>query len=140
MMTAGTRQPAGPACASTRSTASRLPRQVSPTGTALSRGRARNAPPSGVKAGRHCILLPRNRPRAIAALEKPKRDGQASTRAPEAPFDPPKTVGDVLKLRGERRLRQVSGLGRRRIGEIEVGLVYAGFSAVRSPSRSPEPG
>jgi hypothetical protein len=54
--------------------------------------------------------------------------------APEAPFDPPETVGDVLKLHRGRRLRQVSGLGRRRIGEIEVGLVYAGFSAERSPS------
>jgi hypothetical protein len=54
--------------------------------------------------------------------------------APEAPFDPPKTVGDVLRLHQERRLRQISGLGRRRIGEIAVGLVYAGFNAERSPS------
>lgn len=55
-------------------------------------------------------------------------------RAYEAPFDPPKTVGDVLKLRREHRLGQISGLGQRRVGEIEVGLVFAGFSAQPSPS------
>jgi hypothetical protein len=54
--------------------------------------------------------------------------------AAEAPFDPPKTVGDVLRLHQERRLRQISGLGRRRTGEIAVGLAYAGFSAEGSPS------
>jgi hypothetical protein len=55
-------------------------------------------------------------------------------RAYEAPFDPPETVGDVLKLHQERRLRQISGVGARRTGEIEVGLIYAGFSTERSPS------
>lgn len=55
-------------------------------------------------------------------------------RAYDAPFDPPQTVGDVLKLRRERRLGQISGLGRRRTGEIEVGLVFAGFTNERSPS------
>jgi hypothetical protein len=55
-------------------------------------------------------------------------------RAYDAPFDPPQTVGDVLKLRREQRLGQISGLGRRRIGEIEVGLIFAGFSAETSPS------
>jgi hypothetical protein len=59
--------------------------------------------------------------------------------APEAPFDPPETVGDILRLHQERRLRQISGLGRRRIGEIGVGLVYAGFSTERSRPRNPEP-
>jgi len=49
-------------------------------------------------------------------------------RAYDAPFDPPETVGEVLQLRREHRLGQISGLGRRRIGEIEVGLVFAGFS------------
>ena len=55
-------------------------------------------------------------------------------RAYEAPFDPPQTVGDVLKLHQEHRLGQISGLGRRRTGEIEVGLVFAGLSSEHSPS------
>jgi hypothetical protein len=50
-------------------------------------------------------------------------------RAYLAPFDPPATVGDVVKLYREHRLGEISGLGRRRIGEIEVGLVVAGFVA-----------
>jgi hypothetical protein len=55
-------------------------------------------------------------------------------RAYAAPFAPPETVGDVLQLRREHRLGQIGGLGPRRIGEIEVGLVFAGFSA--EPSQS----
>ena len=52
----------------------------------------------------------------------------------DAPFDPPETVADVLGLHRAGRLRQISGLGRRRIGEIEVGLVFAGLGGERSPS------
>jgi len=55
-------------------------------------------------------------------------------RAYDAPFDPPETVGDVLTLRREQQLGKITGLGRRRIGEIEVGLVLAGFSSEHTPS------
>jgi len=55
-------------------------------------------------------------------------------RAYDAPFDPPETVADVLRLHQARALGQVSGLGRRRIGEIEVALVFAGLCGERSPS------
>ena len=55
-------------------------------------------------------------------------------RAYEASFDPPSTVGDVLKLYREHRLGEIWGLGRRRIGEIEVGLVFAGLANEHSPS------
>lgn len=48
-------------------------------------------------------------------------------RAQDAPFDPPSTVGDVIELYARRELRQISGLGRRRISEIEAGLVFAGL-------------
>jgi hypothetical protein len=61
-------------------------------------------------------------------------------RAYDAPFDPPETVADVLRLHGARRLGQISGLGRRRIGEIEAGLVFAGLRGERSPSARPGPG
>lgn len=53
-------------------------------------------------------------------------------RAYEAPFDPPEKVGDVLKLHRENLLGQIVGLGRRRVGEIEAGLVFAGFSIERT--------
>jgi hypothetical protein len=44
-----------------------------------------------------------------------------------APFDPPPTVGDVIELYQQHRLGQIGGLGPRRIGEIAVGLIYAGL-------------
>jgi hypothetical protein len=43
-----------------------------------------------------------------------------------APFDRPRTVADVITLWRTRRLAQIWGLGPRRIGEIEVALVYIG--------------
>lgn len=52
----------------------------------------------------------------------------ALARAHSAPFDPPTTVGQVLELRRASRLRLVGGLGRRRLGEIDVALVMAGFA------------
>jgi len=58
-------------------------------------------------------------------------------RAYDAPFDPPETVGDVLRLREQGQLGKISGLGRRRIGEIEVGLVFAGFSSEHGASALP---
>ena len=48
-------------------------------------------------------------------------------RAYHAPFDPPRTVGDVVRLYEQRRLGEVWNLGPRRIGEIEVALVFAGL-------------
>jgi hypothetical protein len=48
-------------------------------------------------------------------------------RAYDAPFDPPRTVGDVLSLYTEGELRKIHGLGRRRISEIEAALVLAGL-------------
>lgn len=48
-------------------------------------------------------------------------------RALDAPFSPPTTVGDVVELFRQGRLGQIAGLGRRRIGEIEAGLVFAGL-------------
>lgn len=52
----------------------------------------------------------------------------ALARAGGAPFDPPATVGQVLELRQASRLGKVAGLGHRRLGEIDVALVMAGFS------------
>lgn len=48
-------------------------------------------------------------------------------RAYNAPFDPPTTVGQVVELLRQGRLGQAAGLGPRRLGEIEAGLVLAGF-------------
>ncbi len=59
-------------------------------------------------------------------------------RAHFAPFDPPRTVADVVELYRRGRLSEISGLGPRRIGEIEVALVFAGLVAghcQRSSSR-----
>lgn len=45
----------------------------------------------------------------------------------DAPFDPPQTVGETVELYQQGRLSAIGGLGRRRIGEIEASLVYAGL-------------
>ena len=52
---------------------------------------------------------------------------RAVARAEDAPFGPPVTVGQVIELLRQGRLGQANGLGPRRLGEIEVGLVLAGF-------------
>jgi hypothetical protein len=44
-----------------------------------------------------------------------------------APFDPPRTVGDVLLLAQRAQLGEIWGLGPRRVGEIEIALRWAGF-------------
>jgi len=49
------------------------------------------------------------------------------TRACDAPFDPPRTVDDVLDLYTRHELRKIRGLGPRRISEIEAALVLAGL-------------
>lgn len=48
-------------------------------------------------------------------------------RAYDAPFDPPRTVGDVMDLYDRRMLRQIRGLGPRKISGIEAALVFAGL-------------
>lgn len=56
-------------------------------------------------------------------------------RAEDAPFDPPRTVGDVLGLYSRDQFREIRGLGRRRISEIQAALVLAGLDlASRQPS------
>lgn len=49
-------------------------------------------------------------------------------RAYQAPFDPPRTVGDVVELYQRSRLGNIVGLGPRRIGQIELALVLAGLA------------
>lgn len=46
-----------------------------------------------------------------------------------APSCPPRTVRDVVELHERGQLGQISGLGSRRIAEIEVSLVYAGLTS-----------
>jgi hypothetical protein len=59
-------------------------------------------------------------------------------RACGAPFDPPGTVGDVLGLYAGGRLREIRGLGRRRVSEIEAALVLAGFDITAGPDHAPD--
>jgi hypothetical protein len=55
-------------------------------------------------------------------------------RAYDAPFQPPATVGQVVELLRQGRLGQAAGLGPRRLGEIEAGLVFAGLVVGTPPS------
>ncbi len=48
--------------------------------------------------------------------------------AHDAPFDPPRTVGDVMDLYSRRQLRKIRGIGPRRVSEIEAALVLAGLN------------
>lgn len=48
-------------------------------------------------------------------------------RAYRAPFEPPRTVADVIRLVHGDRLKKIYGLGSRRISEIEASLVFAGI-------------
>ena len=48
--------------------------------------------------------------------------------AEDAPFDPPRTVGDVVDLYTRHQLRMIRGLGPRRVSEIEAALVLAGLN------------
>jgi hypothetical protein len=49
-------------------------------------------------------------------------------RAYDAPFDEPRTVGDVMDLYARRQLREIRGVGPRRVSEIEAALVLAGLN------------
>ena len=50
------------------------------------------------------------------------------TRAYDAPFEEPHTVGDVMDLYTRRQLRKIRGVGPRRVSEIEAALVLAGLN------------
>jgi hypothetical protein len=50
------------------------------------------------------------------------------TRAYDAPFAEPRTVGDVMDLYTRSQLRKIRGLGPRRVSEIEAALVLAGLN------------
>ena len=50
------------------------------------------------------------------------------TRAYGAPFAEPRTVGDVMDLYTRRQLREIRGIGPRRVSEIEAALVLAGLN------------
>ena len=52
----------------------------------------------------------------------------ALTRAYDAPFAEPRTVGDVMDLCARRELRKSRGIGPRRVSEIEAALVLAGLN------------
>jgi len=56
-------------------------------------------------------------------------------RAADAPFSPPRTVGDVVGLCTGGRLREISGLGRRRTSEIRAALVLAGLDITGQAQR-----
>lgn len=49
-------------------------------------------------------------------------------RAEGASFEPPATVSQVVDLWRDGRLGLIAGLGKRRLGEIEIALVVAGFA------------
>lgn len=57
------------------------------------------------------------------------------TRAYDAPFDEPRTVGDVMDLYTRRQLRKIRGVGPRRVSEIEAAMVLAGLNLVGHQER-----
>jgi hypothetical protein len=57
------------------------------------------------------------------------------TRAYDAPFAEPRTVGDVMDLYTRRQLRKIRGIGPRRVSEIEAALVPAGLNLARHQQR-----
>jgi hypothetical protein len=57
-------------------------------------------------------------------------------RADRAPFGPPQTVRDVIRLYQQRQLSQIRGLGPRGRSEIEAALVYAGLNIAAHPQQT----
>jgi len=49
-------------------------------------------------------------------------------RAYDAPFAEPRSVADVMDLYARRQLREIRGIGPRRVSEIEAALVLAGLN------------
>jgi hypothetical protein len=62
-------------------------------------------------------------------------------RAERDPFGPPATIGQVIELLRQKRLGHAAGLGPRRLGEIQAGLVLAGLviGDVTLPGNGPAP-
>jgi hypothetical protein len=58
-------------------------------------------------------------------------------RAYDAPFDEPRTVGDVIDHSTRRQLRKIRGIGPRRVSEIEAALVLAGLDLGGRQRRPP---
>jgi hypothetical protein len=58
------------------------------------------------------------------------------TRADGAPFGEPRTVGDVLDLHARKQLREIRGIGPRRLSEIETALVFAGLDLAAHRQRA----
>ena len=54
-------------------------------------------------------------------------------------FDLPATVGQVIALLRQKRLSQAAGLGPRRLGEIQAGLVLAGLVIGDSDAKKEPP-
>lgn len=48
-------------------------------------------------------------------------------RASSVSFCPPRTVCDVVELQRRNKLKEIHGLGPRRVGEIDVCLIYIGI-------------
>ena len=61
-------------------------------------------------------------------------------RAEQAPFPSPVTIGQVVDLWQAGQLGLAAGLGPRRLGEIEAGLVLAGFPLTPAHGRPAGPG
>jgi hypothetical protein len=59
-------------------------------------------------------------------------------RAEDAPFDPPRTVGEVMDLYSRHQFREIRGLGPRRISEIEAALVLAGLDLTSHQPSAPD--
>lgn len=64
----------------------------------------------------------------VGCLRLPDALYKLLTRAQGAPFDPPRTVGDVARLHEQQRLREIKGLGPSRISQIEEALASAGLT------------
>jgi hypothetical protein len=56
-------------------------------------------------------------------------------RAYDAPFDPPRTVGDVVDLHARGLLRDIHNLGSRHASEIEAALILAGIDITNHDQR-----
>jgi hypothetical protein len=72
-----------------------------------------------------------------AAGVRDRRTLNPLARAYDAPFDPPRTVGDVIGLYRGGRLREIRGLGQRRISEIAAALVLADLD-ITAGSQEPQ--
>jgi hypothetical protein len=59
-------------------------------------------------------------------------------RAYDAPFDQLRTIGDVIELYRADQLREIRGLGQRRISEIAAALVFAGLDITPDSQPSTE--